>query len=94
MLLVQLFSSPQQAVAPRTSSEPTEKEKLSSPLKERIMLDNVINPIAVHNLRLTFSLKISKAIIVVATISKLPSKEAFAEVPNKLTRSLRGAPAR
>jgi len=49
--------------------------------KERTILDIVINPIAIHNFDVTFSLNIKRAIIVVATISKLPSSEAFEAEP-------------
>ena len=83
---MQLFSSPQQRVAPRTKSEPV--EKLNNPCcredifsKERIMLASVIKIIEIKSLKLTLSLKMARAIIVVATISKLPSREALEEDP-------------
>lgn len=70
-----------QIVARRTKSEPREKWKLPLPSKDKIMLEIVIKPIAVQSLPDTFSLNNNKAINVVATISKLLSREAFAEEP-------------
>ena len=81
MLLVQLFSKPQQTVAASTKREPYENLKLSVPSNESRILDRVISTIAVHSLFETASLKINNAIIVVTTISKLPRSDAFAEVP-------------
>ena len=78
---MQLFSSPQQQVASITNNDPNENWKLSAPSTERTMLDTVIKPIAIHNFDVTFSLNIKRAIIVVATISKLPSSEAFEAEP-------------
>ena len=45
------------------------------------MLDSVIKPIAIHSLTDTLSLNIIKAISVVATISKLPRRDALDAVP-------------
>ena len=45
------------------------------------MLDNVINPIESHNLGVTTSLNIKRAMSVVATISKFPSNDAFEAEP-------------
>jgi hypothetical protein len=81
ILRVQLFSSPQQMVAPRTKMEPTEKLKLSVFSNERMKLDVVMNKMAIHKRVDTFSLKMNSAIIVVATISKFPSSDALLEVP-------------
>ena len=55
--------------------------KLSAPSNERTILDIVIKLIAIHNFDVTFSLNIRRAIRVVATISKLPSSEAFEAEP-------------
>ena len=68
-------------VASSTNSEPRENLKLSAPSKESSTLDKLINAIAPQSLLLTASLKISRAIIAVATISKFPNNEALAEVP-------------
>ena len=68
-------------VAKITNKDPAEKLKLSVPSKESKILDNVIKAIAVYNLPETFSLNITNAIKVVATISKFPSNEAFAAEP-------------
>ena len=81
MFLVQLFSNPQHTVATSTNREPNEKLKLSVPSKESRMLESVIKAIAAHNLLETASLKMNSAITVVATISKLPSSDAFADEP-------------
>ena len=81
IFLVQLFSNPQQTVAARTKREPYENLKLSVPSSESRMLDSVISAIAAHSLPEIGSLKIKSAISEVATISKLPSREAFADVP-------------
>ena len=44
-----------------------------------MMLETVINRIDIHNFPDTFSLKSKRAINVVATISKFPNREAFAD---------------
>lgn len=75
---MQLFSSPQQIHANNTKKEPNENEKLLISSIDNIMLETVIREIAPHSLFLMDSLNIIKAIIYVATISKLFSKEAFA----------------
>ena len=61
--------------------EPTENLNPSSFSKERMKLDVVINKIANHKRRETFSLKMKRAISVVATISKFPSRDALPDVP-------------
>ena len=61
--------------------DPYEKLKLPSPSNERRMLDSVMRMMALHSLPLTFSLNIKSAMMVVATISKFPSREALADVP-------------
>lgn len=81
ILRVQLFSSPQQIVAPRTKMEPIEKLKAWMFSNERMKLDIVMNKIAIHKREDTFSLKMNSAISVVATISKFPSREALLDVP-------------
>lgn len=81
ILRVQLFSSPQQMVAPRTKMEPIEKLNPSTFSNERMKLDVVINKMAIHKREDTFSLKMNSAINVVATISKFPSREALLDVP-------------
>lgn len=78
---MQLFSSPQQQVANTTNREPIENWKLPLPSKDKTILDSVMKPIAIHSFPDTFSLKIYKAINVVATISKLPRSEALDAVP-------------
>jgi hypothetical protein len=45
------------------------------------MLDSVMRPIAAQRRPLTFSRNSANAMTVVATISKLPSREALADVP-------------
>ena len=81
ILLVQLFSSPQQQVASSTNREPRENRRLPAPSKERRRLDRVMRPMAIQSLPDTFSLNSSSAIRVVVTISKLPSREALEAVP-------------
>ena len=56
----------------------TENERLDMSSNESIALDSVISPIAPQSRDATRSPKISRAIIVVATISKLFKSEAFA----------------
>src|SRR5699024_11747673 len=77
---VQLFSNPQQMQASRTNSEPVEKCKLEASSMERIALERVISPMASHRRLPMASLKTSSAITDVATISKLLSREALADV--------------
>ena len=76
-----MFSSPQQHVASITNNEPKENLKLPLPSNERTILDNVINPMAIHSLDVTTSLNIKRAMSVVATISKFPSNDAFEAEP-------------
>lgn len=76
-----VFSKPQQTVAPRTNSEPREKVNVSLielPSNNSKMLAIVTRFIAIHNLRPTASRKNSKAMITVATISKLLSSDVLA----------------
>lgn len=77
--LVQLFSKPQHTQAQRIRSEPFENAKADISSKESIIVDTVINNIAVHNFGDIISLKQTKAIIDVATISKLFKSDALAE---------------
>ena len=77
IILVQWFSKPQQTVASRTKREPVEKRRLSVPSKESRMLESVMRPMAAQSLRDTASLKITRTTTVVATISKLPKREAL-----------------
>ena len=77
---VQLFSNPQQMVASKTNKEPYEKRRLDISSKDSIPQDNVTKNIPNHNLVLIFSLNTIRAIIAVATISKLLSNDAFAAV--------------
>jgi len=79
ILRVQLFSSPQQAAAASTSREPLEKCRLDISSKDKMPLDRVISRMAAHSRLETFSRKSSRAISVVAAISKFPSREALAE---------------
>jgi len=62
---VQLFSSPQHVVAKITKTEPKERLKLPIPSNVNIILERVINPIAIYSFEVTFSLKINRAISVV-----------------------------
>ena len=78
---MQLFSNPQDDVARITKIDPIENLKLSAPSKDNKIHDELIKPIAIQSLAETFSLNINKAIRVVATISKLPNKDAFDAVP-------------
>ena len=80
IIRVQLFSKPQQTQAASTNREPKEKSRLAASSKDRIMLDRVIRPMASHSRRLIFSRKTIRAMRAVATISKLFSREALAEV--------------
>ena len=80
MFRVQLFSSPQQAAAASTSSEPPEKCRLDISSKERMPLERVMSAMAIQSRREIFSRKRKRAISEVATISKLPRREALAEV--------------
>ena len=79
-LLVQLFSTPQKTQASKTKTAPSEKVRLLKSSTDRIMLETVINAIASHILFPTASLKAKRAMIAVATISKLLRSEAVAEV--------------
>ena len=85
---VQLFSSPQQTQASSTSSEPGEKRRLSVPSTESRMLARVISPMAAHSRREMASPKMNRAMMEVATISKLFSSEALAAVV-RLSPSMR-----
>ena len=68
----------QQQAAPSTSREPTLNRKLPSPSKLRAMLAKVTRMIAKVNRRDKASRNTKKAIIEVATISKLFSRDALA----------------
>ena len=59
-----------------------ENRRLSPPSKDSSALASVMSAMAPHSRPVTGSPKISRAITVVATISKFPSSEALAEVPN------------
>ena len=87
MLLVQLFSRPQERVARRTRMELGVNLKLSPFSKERIKLERVIRPIAVQSFPETFSLKKRRAIREVATISKLPNRDALDAGPFLIPKS-------
>lgn len=77
---VQLFSKPQHTQANNTKMDPAEKEMLLKSSTVNTILEIVIKEIAIHICLPTASLKTNKAITAVATISKLFSKDAFAEV--------------
>ena len=79
ILLVQLFSTPQHIQAHNTNNEPLLNTNASVPSKPRIALDSITRIIAAHNLLEIFSLKITRAITEVATISKLLISETLAE---------------
>ena len=81
IFLIQLFSSPQQQVANITKREPIKNWKLPLDSNDNTILDNITNPIAVQSFPDTFSLKMNKAISVVATISKLPRSDTLDAVP-------------
>lgn len=68
---VQLFSRPQHKQAIKAKRLPNEKEIPSLKSKESKMLDKVTNIIPIQRFLPILSLKISKAIKLVATISKL-----------------------
>ena len=77
---MQLFSKPQHTAASRTNSEPAENFRLLISSKESSAQDSTTKKIPAHRRGEIFSLKIISAMIAVATISKLLSKEAFAAV--------------
>ena len=79
ILLVQLFSIPQQIQAHKTNIEPLFSANASIPSKLRMTLDKSTRTIAIHNLLEIFSLKIKRAMTDVATISKLLINETLAE---------------
>ena len=74
-LRVQLFSSPQQTHARMTAREPWEKDSSPVPAVDRMTADIVIRMIAAQVVGVTLSPKTSRAMRVVATISKLLSSE-------------------
>ena len=81
MRRVQLFSKPQQTVAPSTKSEPFENRNASEadvPSNESRMLAAVTKAMAAQSRLLTFSRKNSRAMRAVATISKLLSNAVLA----------------
>lgn len=77
--LVQLFSTSQQRHADKINNEPYEKRKLSKSSNDSSKQDNVTNAIPAQSLELIFSLNIIRAIIAVATISKLFKSDALAD---------------
>ena len=77
---VQLFSNPQERHANKTKIDPIEKDILPLSDIDKITLEAVISIIANHILLPIASLKIKSAINVVATISKLLSKETLEDV--------------
>lgn len=80
IMRVQLFSNPQQTQAASTSGDPEEKLRLEAPSNERMRLERAMRPMASHSLRLMASLNTRSAMSDVATISKLLSRDAWAEV--------------
>ena len=86
IFFVQLFSNPQHTQAPRASSDPLLNTNASFPSKLRRMLAAVSRAIASHSLLETTYRKRSSAMTEVATISKLLSRDTFAEfvpaIPN------------
>ena len=80
IMRVQLFSNPQQTQAASTSRDPEEKLRLEASSSERMRLERVMRPMASHSLRLMASLNTRSAMSDVATISKLLSRDALAEV--------------
>ena len=80
IILVQLFSKPQQTQARRINKEPKEKVKLVIFSTESKKHDAVTKNMPAHKRGLIFSLKSISAMIAVATISKLLSKDALAAV--------------
>ena len=79
-IFVQLFSKPQQVEAAKTKREPLLKTKAPFPSKLRIILAIVTKKIAIQSFLDIISLKITNAIIEVATISKLFKSETLAEL--------------
>ena len=75
---MQLFSKPHRIHARITKREPVLKPRLDIPSKDRRMHAAVTNTMPSHSLEDMASLKITRAITAVATISKLFSSEAFA----------------
>ena len=73
--LVQLFSRPQQRHAATTANEPGEKDRPSLPSTDSRITDSVMTATAAHILADTLSRKMVTAMTVVATISKLFSRE-------------------
>ena len=80
IIFVQLFSNPQQMHAPSTKSEPSLNAKAPTPSKLRIVLAIVTMAMAIQSLEEIISLKITRAIMEVATISKLFNKDTLAEL--------------
>ena len=78
IILVQLFSKPQQMQAPNTNKDPSLNTNALLPSKLSMALATVTKPIAAHSFLEMTSLKITNAIKEVATISKLLSNETFA----------------
>src|SRR5574344_182843 len=81
---VQLFSKPQQRQASITSSEPFEKRIPEAPSRERRKLAALTRMMAIQSFGEIASLKISSAMRLVVTISKLLSSDALAAVVNDI----------
>ena len=80
IILVQLFSRPQQVHASITNIDPIEKEKALTSSNESNALEMTIRTIAAQSIFLILSLKTINAMSEVATISKLFRRDAFAAV--------------
>ena len=81
LIYEKLSTVPNACAVCESVSDPRYPWGLSVPSKESRMLESVISAMAAHNLSDTASLNIMSAMTVVATISKLPSRDAFAEEP-------------
>ena len=78
IFLVQLFSKPQQEAAKSTNRLPLENCRLPKSSKDRVIQESVTNRIPNHKRGETCSLKPIRAMMAVATISKLLSRDALA----------------
>lgn len=79
IIFVQLFSNPQQIQAPNTQNAPSFSANAPAPSKLRIILAIVTIKIASHSFLDITSLKTTRAIMEVATISKLFSSGTLAD---------------
>ncbi len=79
IIFVQLFSNPQQIQAPNTQNAPSFSANAPAPSKLRIILAIVAIKIASHSFLDITSLKTTRAIMEVATISKLFSSGTLAD---------------